>query len=137
MPVMGMNSALIAIVGYNFGAQKKQRIYQATRYSLIAAVMIMALGTLIFQAFPQALLGMFNASARCLDMRHSGAQDDLVVVCVCRGVDRAVLNLPGAGRRHAFAVGVAGPSADPGAAAGLAAFNLGRAERAVAGICAL
>ena len=68
MPVMGMNSALIAIVGYNFGAQKKQRIYQATRYSLIAAVMIMALGTLIFQAFPQALLGMFNASAEMLDI---------------------------------------------------------------------
>ena len=55
-------------MGYNFGAQKKQRIYQATRYSLIAAVMIMALGTLIFQAFPQALLGMFNASAEMLDI---------------------------------------------------------------------
>ena len=62
MPVMGMNSALIAIVGYNYGAQKKQRIYQATRYSLIAAAVIMALGTFLFQLAPQTLLGMFNAS---------------------------------------------------------------------------
>ena len=52
MPVLGMNSALIAIVGYNFGAQKKQRINQAARYSLIAAVLIMALGTVLFQLAP-------------------------------------------------------------------------------------
>ena len=68
MPVMGMNSALIAIVGYNYGAQKKQRIYQATRYSLIAAAVIMALGTFLFQLAPQTLLGMFNASAEMLEI---------------------------------------------------------------------
>ncbi len=68
MPVMGMNSALIAIVGYNYGAQKKQRIYQATRYSLIAAAVIMAVGTFLFQLAPQTLLGMFNASAEMLEI---------------------------------------------------------------------
>ncbi len=68
MPVLGMNSALIAIVGYNYGAQKKQRIYQATRYSLIAAVVIMAMGTFLFQLAPQTLLGMFNASAEMLEI---------------------------------------------------------------------
>ena len=68
MPVMGMNSALIASVGYNYGAQKKQRIYQATRYSLIAAAVIMALGTFLFQLAPQTLLGMFNASAEMLEI---------------------------------------------------------------------
>ena len=66
MPVLGMNSALIAIVGYNFGAQKKQRINQAARYSLIAAVLIMALGTVLFQLAPKWLLGMFNASEEML-----------------------------------------------------------------------
>ena len=66
MPVLGMNSALIAIVGYNFGAQKKQRINQAARYSLIAAVLIMALGTVLFQLVPKWLLGMFNASEEML-----------------------------------------------------------------------
>lgn len=57
MPVMGMNSALIAIVGYNYGAQKKQRIYQATRYSLIAAAVIMAVGTFLVSACAADLIG--------------------------------------------------------------------------------
>lgn len=66
MPVMGMNSALIAIAGYNFGAGKKQRILDAARYSLIAASLIMIGGTLVFQAFPQFLLSLFSAGEEML-----------------------------------------------------------------------
>lgn len=65
MPVMGMNSALIAIVGYNYGAQKKQRIYQATRYSLIAAAVIMAVGTFLVSACAADLIGNVTLPLKC------------------------------------------------------------------------
>ena len=64
----GLSQGAQPIVGYNYGAQKKQRIYQATRYSLIAAAVIMAVGTFLFQLAPQTLLGMFNASAEMLEI---------------------------------------------------------------------
>ncbi len=68
MPVMGMNSALIAIIGYNYGAALKERIVQAVRYSLIAAIGLMGLGMAVFLVFPQALLQLFSASEQMLQL---------------------------------------------------------------------
>ena len=48
MPVFGLNNGLVAIVGYNFGARLRQRVYEAIRVALIYAVIIMAVGTVLF-----------------------------------------------------------------------------------------
>lgn len=78
---------------------------------------------------------MFNASAEMLEIGIP-ALKTISLSFVFAGVSIVLCsNFPGAGRRDAFAVGVAGPPADSGTAAGLVAFRLGRAEQAVAGVC--
>ena len=49
MPVFGLNNGLVPIVGYNYGAGKKERIYEALKYAWIYAVGLMFLGFLAFQ----------------------------------------------------------------------------------------
>lgn len=66
MPIFGLTGALIPIVAYNFGALKHDRILKAVRLSLVIALSIMALGTVLFELFPQAFLGIFNADAELL-----------------------------------------------------------------------
>ena len=60
MPCFGLGAGLIAIVGYNFGARMKERVYQAVRVALLYAVIIMSVGMLIFQIFPDKLMTVFD-----------------------------------------------------------------------------
>jgi len=60
MPVFGLTNGLVPIVGYNYGARKKERIYGTIRFGLLLALVIMLVGVLIFQVAPDALLTIFN-----------------------------------------------------------------------------
>ena len=62
MAVMGMTNALIPIIAYNHGANHRERIVQATHFSLILAIIIMAVGTIVFQLLPKQLLSLFHAN---------------------------------------------------------------------------
>ncbi len=66
MPVFGLNNGLIPVLAYNYGARRSDRIKEALKFSMSLAVGIMLVGTLVFHLFPQALLGMFNASEEML-----------------------------------------------------------------------
>ena len=68
MPVFGLNNAMIPIVGYNYGARKKERIHRTFRYAVLFAMCVLVTGFLIFQIFPDLLLGMFNASDQMLEI---------------------------------------------------------------------
>ena len=68
MPVFGLTNGMIPIVAYNYGAQNKKRIYQTIKLSAIIAVSIMLIGVVIFQLFPQTLLGLFEASEHMLEI---------------------------------------------------------------------
>jgi Na+-driven multidrug efflux pump len=62
MPVFGLNSGMMPIVAYNFGAGKRDRLIRAVKLSVIYATAIMAVGFLVFQSIPESLLGFFRAS---------------------------------------------------------------------------
>lgn len=62
LPIFGMNNAIVPIMAYNFGAQKRSRMIQTLKCGLAFAVVIMSVGVLAFEAIPQVLLGFFNAS---------------------------------------------------------------------------
>ncbi len=62
MPIFGLNNGVIPILAYNYGAKKKDRIHETLVFSIILAVSIMTVGTIIFEAFPDKLLSFFNAS---------------------------------------------------------------------------
>ncbi len=63
MPVFGLNQGAMPIMGYNYGAAKKDRLMQTYKEALKIALLVMALGLLLFQALPKQLLLMFDASA--------------------------------------------------------------------------
>lgn len=61
MPVFGLNNGMVPIVSYNYGARQPERIVKTIRLSVVYAVCIMVVGFLIFQIFPDKLLGLFLA----------------------------------------------------------------------------
>ena len=66
MPIFGLSNGLIPILAYNYGAKSKKRMMHALKLSLLVAVIIMILGTLIMQVFPDPLLLLFDASENML-----------------------------------------------------------------------
>ena len=66
MPIFGLNNGLIPIIGYNYGARKKDRIYRTIRYAVLYASVVMLLGFTVFQLFPRTLLGIFSPSEAML-----------------------------------------------------------------------
>lgn len=66
MPVFGLTNGMIPIIAYNYGSRNKKRIMHTIWLSIGIAVSFMAAGILLFQLFPTALLGFFNASPELL-----------------------------------------------------------------------
>ena len=62
MPVFGLSNGLVAIVGYNYGAKLRSRIYDAIKVAIKLAASIMGLGMLAFLLIPQVLLSLFEAN---------------------------------------------------------------------------
>jgi Na+-driven multidrug efflux pump len=66
MPIFGLNNGIVPIIAYNYGSKDKERIFKTIKISLIIAILIMLLGTLIFIIFPKYLLRIFKASEEML-----------------------------------------------------------------------
>lgn len=66
MPVFGLNSGLMPILAYNYGAKNKERMMKALKLGLAVAFTIMILGMLAFILIPDTLLGLFQASDNML-----------------------------------------------------------------------
>lgn len=66
MPVFGLNQGAMPIMGYNYGARDRHRLMEAYRESLKIALIVMALGLVLFQLLPRQLLLMFDASDEML-----------------------------------------------------------------------
>lgn len=59
MPVFGLNNGMVPIIAFNYGARHKKRIFDSMKLSYLIAGSIMAIGTVIFLAFPKPLLSLF------------------------------------------------------------------------------
>ena len=71
MPVNGLVQGIRPIIGYNYGAENRGRIFETLKISLIASAVLMMIGLLLFMFIPNQLLSMFNASE---DMMSLGVQ---------------------------------------------------------------
>ncbi|MDD6920061.1 MAG: MATE family efflux transporter [Eubacteriales bacterium] len=67
MPVFGVNQGALPIMGYNYGARNKSRMFGTYKLATVIGVGIMAIGFLIFQFMPDVLLNLFNASPEMLE----------------------------------------------------------------------
>ena len=68
MPVFGINNGLIPIIGYNYGARKRERIYRSFRWGVLYASCFMLLGFALFQLAPEVLLGVFKPTETMLSI---------------------------------------------------------------------
>ncbi len=66
MPVFGLNQGAMPLMGYNYGAKNKARLIKTFKLALLAALVIMTLGTMMFQLIPDLLLRLFNAGDEML-----------------------------------------------------------------------
>ena len=60
MIVMGLTMGMQPIVGYNFGAQKLDRVKQVLRLSIMAGACITSTGFIICELFPHAVVSIFT-----------------------------------------------------------------------------
>ena len=79
MPLFGINNATISIVAYNYGARNPKRITGTLLRSSLTALCIMVAGFLIFQFFPDLLLGIFNPSDEFLRIGRKALR--LISIC--------------------------------------------------------
>lgn len=68
MPIFGLTNGMVPIIGYNFGAKKKERIYKTIHSALFISVSIMLIGTLTFLCLPKYLLKIFDAGDELMAM---------------------------------------------------------------------
>ena len=62
MPVFGLNNGMVPIIGYNYGANKPERIHKTIKLSMLYATLLMVIGFAVFQLLPEQLLLLFDAS---------------------------------------------------------------------------
>ena len=90
MPLFGLNNATISIVAYNYGARKPERITKTLKIACISALIFMLLGLLVFQLFPDLLLGIFNPNDNFLVIGRSALRTiswcfPFAAVCIALG----------------------------------------------------
>ena len=61
MPVFGLSNGLVPIIGYNFGARDKKRLYSSIRIGLLVAEIILCVGMVLFLTIPQVFLKLFES----------------------------------------------------------------------------
>ncbi len=60
MPVLGLSQGVQPIIGYNYGAEKFDRVKEALKLAIITATAVVSIGFIIIQVFPYQLVSMFN-----------------------------------------------------------------------------
>ena len=90
MPIFGLNTGLVPIIAYNFGAKKKDRLMLAWKYAWFYATAIMIIGVLGFELLPQFLFIPFDASDTMIKMgvtalRIIGIHFPIAAFCIVTG----------------------------------------------------
>ena len=62
MPIFGINQGVQPIVGYNYGAEKYDRVRKTMRLGIISATILVVSGSVLIRLFPEAIVRAFNSS---------------------------------------------------------------------------
>ena len=68
MPVFGLNNGMVPIVAFNYGAQNRKRMIKTIKLSILFAIAVMSVGTILFQIFPKPMFELFDASEHMLEI---------------------------------------------------------------------
>lgn len=62
MPIFGINQGVQPIIGFNYGAQKFNRVKKALKIAVLAATIISTTGFILIQLFPTQIISVFSSS---------------------------------------------------------------------------
>ena len=79
MFVMGMIQGMQPIVGYNFGAEKYDRMFRCLWLTIAAATSILLVGWTLSMLFPREIARIFTADPTLLDLAARGIMLDMLV----------------------------------------------------------
>ena len=68
MPCFGLNQGVMPIIGYNYGARNKERLYSALKRGVIIAAVIMLIGTVLMWTIPDVLISLFGDESSYTDV---------------------------------------------------------------------
>ncbi len=67
MPCFGLNQGVLPVLGYNYGARNKKRVYSTLKCGIIIAVCIMAVGVTLMWLIPDKLIAMFGGDQSLME----------------------------------------------------------------------
>jgi len=82
MFVMGMNQGMQPIVGYNFGAEKYDRMLRCLWLTITAATAILLVGWSLSMLFPRLIARIFTTDPHLLELSARGIKLDMLVFFV-------------------------------------------------------
>lgn len=91
MIVMGLNQGMQPIAGYNYGAQKLDRVMRVLKIAIIAATVIWTTGWLIAMIFPEYIARIFTKDEKLIQLSVFAIRVDMLVVPVV-GLQMVVTN---------------------------------------------
>lgn len=110
MPMNGLGQACLPIVGFNYGAQNRNRIRETVRTGTVWGIAIGLIGTVIFLLLPGPLLKLFNASEEMLAIGVPAVRILSITFVCCSittilgmcasGLGNGVINMIGTGIRQ-------------------------------------
>ncbi len=68
MPCFGLNQGVMPVIGYNYGARNKKRVYSALKCGIVIALIIMSVGVLLMWLIPDRLISMFGGGQELMDV---------------------------------------------------------------------
>jgi len=80
MPIFGLNQGLQPIIGYNFGAEKHDRVKQAVKYGVITATIIVTIGFIVVEGFSEKLVMIFNNDPSLIEITSHGMKIFLIML---------------------------------------------------------
>jgi putative MATE family efflux protein len=82
MFVMGMNQGMQPIVGYNYGAEKYDRMFRCLWLTIACATAILLVGWTLSMLFPRQIARIFTTDPTLIDLAATGIKLDMLVFFV-------------------------------------------------------
>jgi Na+-driven multidrug efflux pump len=82
MFVMGMNQGMQPIVGYNYGAEKYDRMFRCLWQTIACATAILLAGWTLSMLFPAQIARIFTTDATLINLAARGIKLDMLVFFV-------------------------------------------------------
>lgn len=82
MPVFGFNQGSQPLIGYNYGAKKYKRVKETVKYGVLAATVVVVIGFIVIQVFPEAIIKMFNSDEELINVGTKGMRIFLFMIPV-------------------------------------------------------